>query len=67
MIVRDGVMIAPLCAVTNKFDRIAPSHVIVDVTAAINAGRRFTAQFVYPTRLRADRAEQSQRLRPPLL
>ena len=38
MIVRDCVMITPLCAVTNKFDRIAPSQVIVDVTAAINAG-----------------------------
>jgi hypothetical protein len=67
MIISDGMMIAALCPVTNKFDRIAPSHMIVDITAAVNAGRRFTAEFGYPTGMRPDRAEQSQRLRPPFL
>ena len=72
MIVRDCVMITPLCAVTNKFDRIAPSQVIVDVTAAINAGRRFTAELSYPARSGTERAlapsvalaKRSEEMRP---
>ena len=34
---------------------------------AINAGRRFTPELGYPARIRPDRADQSQRFRPPLL
>jgi hypothetical protein len=67
MVVRNVATVAPLCRLTNEFDRLARPQVIAGIAAAVNARSRFPPELIYPARIRLRRAEQIQRLRPSLL
>ena len=68
MVIHYGVIIAPIGMLADKFERLARSHVLVGIAAAIDPRGRFAPEPGYPTWIRSHAAfrEQGQRLRPPV-